>query len=69
MLLFGKDTFSLPSFSPGGPIHLGGATLLPQSLWVGVITLLTVLAMKFFFERTLSGRPCSRAPATGKRRR
>jgi branched-chain amino acid transport system permease protein len=56
MLLFGKDTYSLPAYSKGGPISLGGATLLPQSLWVGGITLLTVLAMKFFFERTLSGK-------------
>ncbi len=56
MLLFGKDTYSLPAYSSGGPIALGGATLLPQSLWVGGITLLTVLAMKFYFERTLSGK-------------
>ncbi len=56
MLIFGKDTFSLPAFSHGGPIDLGGATLLPQSLWVFAITLLTVLGMKFFFDRTLTGK-------------
>ena len=56
MLIFGKDTFSLPTFSQGGPIDVAGATLLPQSLWVFGITLLTVLGMKFFFERTLSGK-------------
>jgi branched-chain amino acid transport system permease protein len=56
MLVFGKDTYALPAYSKGGPIALGGATLLPQSLWVGAITLLTVLAMKFYFERTLSGK-------------
>lgn len=56
MLIFGKDTFSLPAFSRGGPIDLGGATLLPQSLWVFAITLLTVLGMKFFFDRTLTGK-------------
>jgi branched-chain amino acid transport system permease protein len=56
MLIFGKDTFSLPAFSQGGPIDLGGATLLPQSLWVFGITLLTVLGMKFFFDRTLTGK-------------
>ena len=56
MLVFGKDTFALPPFSEGGPIDLGGATLLPQSLWVFGITLLTVLGMKFFFEQTLSGK-------------
>jgi branched-chain amino acid transport system permease protein len=56
MLLFGKDTFSLTSFSSGGPIAIRGATLLPQSLWVGGITLLTLLAMKLYFDRTLSGK-------------
>ena len=56
MLIFGKDTFSLQAFSSGGPIHVGGATLLPQSLWVFGITLLTVLGMKLFFERTLTGK-------------
>ncbi|MEW6719559.1 MAG: branched-chain amino acid ABC transporter permease [Thermodesulfobacteriota bacterium] len=56
MLLFGKDTFSLPAFSPGGPIEIGGATVLPQTLWVVGITLLTVAGMKVFFERTLSGK-------------
>ncbi len=56
MLLFGKDTYALPPYTPGPPIVLGGATLLRQSLWVGGITLLTVLVMKFYFERTLSGK-------------
>ncbi|GAB4230872.1 MAG: branched-chain amino acid ABC transporter permease [Deltaproteobacteria bacterium] len=56
MLLFGKDTFSLAAFSSGGPIHLGDATLLPQSLWVAGITVLTLLAMKLYFDRTLSGK-------------
>jgi branched-chain amino acid transport system permease protein len=56
MLIFGKDTFSLPAFSGGGPIQVAGAALLPQSLWVFGITLLTVLGMKVFFERTLTGK-------------
>lgn len=56
MLIFGKDTFSLQAFSGGGPIQIGGAALLPQSLWVFGITFLTVLGMKFFFERTLTGK-------------
>ena len=56
MLIFGKDTFAFPAFSGGGPIQMGGAALLPQSLWVFGITLLTVLGMKFFFEHTLTGK-------------
>ena len=56
MLVFGRDTFSLQAFSDGGPINVGGATLLPQSLWVFGITILTVVGMKFFFEQTLTGK-------------
>ena len=65
MLIFGKDTFSLPAFSAGGPIHVGGATLLPQSLWIFGIMILTVLGMKLFFDRTLTGKAmlaCSSNP-------
>jgi len=56
MLLFGKDTYSLQAFSGGAPILIGGAALLPQSLWVVGITLFTLLGMKFFFDRTISGK-------------
>lgn len=34
MLLWGKDFHSLPPFTGDAPIQLGGATVLPQSLWV-----------------------------------
>jgi branched-chain amino acid transport system permease protein len=56
MLLFGKDTYALPAFTGGGPIAVGGATLLPQSLWVGGITAATLLGLKFYFDRTVSGK-------------
>jgi branched-chain amino acid transport system permease protein len=56
MLVFGKDTFALPPFSAGGPISLEGATLLPQSLWVAGVTLLTLVLMKLYFDHTLVGK-------------
>ena len=56
MLVFGKDTFALPPFSRGTPIAVGGAAMLPQSLWVGGVTLLTLLLMKLYFDRTLLGK-------------
>jgi branched-chain amino acid transport system permease protein len=56
MLLFGKDTFSLRAFSGDSPLLLGGAAILPQSLWVVGITLFTLLGMKLFFDRTISGK-------------
>jgi branched-chain amino acid transport system permease protein len=56
MLLFGKDTHPLPSFSEGSAIPLGGASLLPQSLWVLGITLAVLVVMKLFFDRTITGK-------------
>jgi branched-chain amino acid transport system permease protein len=56
MLLFGKDTYSLPGFSGGEPLALLGASFLPQSVWVGGITLGTLVAMKLYFDRTISGK-------------
>ena len=56
LLLWGKDFHSLPSFSGDTPIQLGGATVLPQSLWVLGITVLLVALVRAFFNRTLLGK-------------
>ncbi|MCK6394024.1 branched-chain amino acid ABC transporter permease [Zoogloea sp.] len=52
----GKGTFSLPAFSGDEPIQILGATLLPQSLWVLGVTAVVVLALWYFFNRTLQGK-------------
>ncbi len=52
----GKGTFSFPAFSGDAPIHILGATLLPQSLWVLAITSLLVLSLWYFFSQTLTGK-------------
>jgi len=52
----GKNTFSLPAFSGDTPLHFLGATLMPQSLWVLGVTALVVLALWYFFNRTLHGK-------------
>jgi len=56
MLLWGKDFHSLPAFSGTTPIQLGGATLLPQSLWVLGLTVLLVTLVRAFLNRTLLGK-------------
>jgi branched-chain amino acid transport system permease protein len=56
MLVFGKDTYPLPAFSGGESLTVAGASILPQSLWVGGITLLTLMGMKLYFDRTISGK-------------
>jgi branched-chain amino acid transport system permease protein len=52
----GKGTHSFPAFSGDEPIHIGGATLLPQSLWVLGVTALVVVVLWYFFSRTLAGK-------------
>jgi branched-chain amino acid transport system permease protein len=56
MLLWGKEAYSLPSFSGDTPFHLGEATLLPQSLWVLGLAALVLLALEAFFRLTLVGK-------------
>jgi branched-chain amino acid transport system permease protein len=52
----GKGTHTLKAFSGDTPINLAGATLLPQSLWVLGATFLIVIALAWFFGRTLLGK-------------
>ena len=52
----GKGTHALPAFSGDTPIEILGATLLPQSLWVLGVTALVVVALWYFFNRTLQGK-------------
>lgn len=62
MLLWGKDTHSLPPFTGDEPIAIGGATILPQHLWILAITVVIITVNKFFFYHTISGkamRACS----------
>lgn len=55
-LIFDKQIHSFPPFSGDTPINIGGATILPQSLWVIGCALLVFVALWLFFTRTLIGR-------------
>ena len=55
-LVWDKQLHVLKAFSGDTPIAVAGATLLPQSLWVFGITLVIVLALSWFFSRTLLGK-------------
>lgn len=52
----GKGTHTIPAFSGDQPIHLLGATLPTQSLWVFAGTGLAVLLLWYFFTKTISGK-------------
>jgi len=55
-LVWDKKIRPLPAFSGDAPLVIGGATLLPQTLWVLGTTLAAVVALWWFFNRTLSGK-------------
>ncbi|MBF0375165.1 MAG: branched-chain amino acid ABC transporter permease [Alphaproteobacteria bacterium] len=55
-VVWDKDFHSLPAFSGEDPLHVLGATLLPQSLWVLGVTLAVIVALAWFFGRTLHGK-------------
>ncbi len=53
---FDKNYHSLPSLFGNEPWHIGGATLLPQSLVVLAGAALVVLGLSAFLTRTLTGK-------------
>ncbi|MBF0551150.1 MAG: branched-chain amino acid ABC transporter permease [Deltaproteobacteria bacterium] len=55
-IIWGKNQMALPSFSGDSPLIILGAAVLPQSLWVFVITLLVVGLLHYFFSRTRVGK-------------
>ncbi len=56
MLIWGKDTHTLPTFSGNEPIALAGAAILPQHLWIFGLTVLVIVANKLFFNYTITGK-------------
>jgi branched-chain amino acid transport system permease protein len=56
MLVWDKKLHALKPFTGDAPISVAGATILPQSLWVLGVTLAIVLALSWFFSRTLLGK-------------
>ncbi|MCL4185774.1 MAG: branched-chain amino acid ABC transporter permease [Burkholderiaceae bacterium] len=55
-LVWDKSIHPLPPLSGDTPIALFGATILPQSLWVLGVTVLIVIALSWFFNRTIYGK-------------
>jgi branched-chain amino acid transport system permease protein len=62
LVIWGKESHVLKPFTAGNPIQVFGATLLPQVIWIIGITVVVLLLIWFFFEKTTLGvamRACS----------
>jgi branched-chain amino acid transport system permease protein len=66
MVLWGKNPMTLPPFSGEAPLVLGGAAIMPQSIWIFGITVSVVFALNYFFKRTMTGK-AMRAVAASRR--
>ena len=55
-LIFGTLPKALPPFSGEHPLQIGGASILPQSLWVLGFTFLLLILLYFLSHRTLLGK-------------
>ncbi len=56
MLVWDKNLHALKPITGDKPIAIAGATILPQSVWVLGVTLAIVVALSWFFGRTLLGK-------------
>jgi branched-chain amino acid transport system permease protein len=59
MFIWGKDPYPVRSFSGDAPIMIGGATIIPQTLWIIGTTLIILTALHIFFEYTITGKAMS----------
>lgn len=55
-MLWGKNQMALPHFSSENPMVVFGAAVLPQSVWILVITFIVVFMLHYFFSRTRLGK-------------
>ncbi len=56
MFAWGKDSLPVPAFISENPIRIFGATLVPQSLLVIIVALVSVFLLEIFFRKTIRGK-------------
>jgi branched-chain amino acid transport system permease protein len=56
ILAFGKDPLPVPPFSGDKPIHISGASILPQDIWIVGTLLLFSTLLVLFFKKTWTGK-------------
>ncbi len=65
MFVWGKDSLPVPAFISERPIQIFGATIVPQSLLVIMVALVSVFLLEIFFRKTIRGK-AMRACATNR---
>ena len=54
-LIWGKNRMAVPPLTGEEPVHLAGATILPQTLWILALTAGAIVLLVLFFRRTSLG--------------
>ncbi|MBN1957295.1 MAG: branched-chain amino acid ABC transporter permease [Desulfuromonadales bacterium] len=54
-LVWGKNRMALPPLTPDKPVEILGASVLPQALWIFLLTLIAIALLTWFFYRTSLG--------------
>lgn len=54
-LIWGKNRMAVPPLTPDDPIQILGASVLPQALWILLLTLVAIALLSWFFYRTSLG--------------
>jgi branched-chain amino acid transport system permease protein len=56
LVVWGTESYSLPAFTRGRPIHLWSAVVRPQSMWVMGAAFVSVAGLYLFFRHTMLGK-------------
>ncbi len=54
-LAWGKNRMALPPLTPDVPFRIFGASVLPQALWILLLTMIAIALLTWFFYRTSLG--------------
>ncbi len=55
MQAWGKNSLAVPPLTGETPLRLLGATIMPQALWILVLTALAIVCLVLFFRKTTAG--------------
>ncbi len=54
-LIWGKNRMAVPSLTDNDPLRLLGAAIMPQTLWILVLTAITIVVLVWFYRKTSLG--------------